>query len=102
MAEAFRTLFTTPLAWRHRAEVRTTWRLHRLEVFGVALLSPLAYVLVLVALQEAPVSLVAPLRETSILIATLLGARALAEGEGARRTLAAAAMLIGAALLSTA
>jgi drug/metabolite transporter (DMT)-like permease len=102
MAELFRTLLMTPLALRQREALRATWRAHRSEVLGVAILSPLAYVLVLTALQHAPVSLVAPLREISILFATLLGARALSEGEGARRSLAAAAMVLGAALLATA
>src|SRR3954452_22758453 len=51
---------------------------------GVGLLSPLAYVLVLFALARAPVSVVAPARETSILIGVLLGTTVLAEGERGR------------------
>ena len=50
---------------------------------GVGLLSPLAYVLVLFALARAPVSAVAPARETSILIGTLLGTTVLGEGDAA-------------------
>ena len=50
---------------------------------GVGILSPLAYVLVLYALARAPVSAVAPARETSILIGTLLGTTVLAEGDRA-------------------
>ena len=46
-----------------------------------ACLSPLAYVLILYALARAPVSYVAPARETSILIGTLLGTTVLAEGD---------------------
>jgi drug/metabolite transporter (DMT)-like permease len=57
---------------------------------GVGLLSPLAYVLVLFALARAPVSIVAPARETSILLGTLLGTTVLAEGQRLRRLCARA------------
>jgi uncharacterized membrane protein len=55
---------------------------------------------VLTAMQHAPVSLVAPTREISILFASVLGSRLLAEGEGVRRALAAVAMVVGVALLA--
>jgi drug/metabolite transporter (DMT)-like permease len=58
-------------------------------------LSPLAYVLVLAALSFAPVSLVAPARETSILIGALLGARLLDEGSKRRRLVSAGAIVVG-------
>src|SRR5699024_12540827 len=45
---------------------------HKRALVTVAILSPLAYVLVLFAMQQAPVALVAPVRETSIIIGTLL------------------------------
>ncbi len=99
-AEASRVVLLTPLALRRRAEIRATWSAYRLEVIGVAVLSPLAYVLVLSAMQHAPISLVAPTRELSILFATLIGSRFLAEGEGARRGAAAVAMVVGVALLA--
>ncbi|CAN5852410.1 EamA family transporter [soil metagenome] len=100
VAEASRTLLFTPAALRRRSELRDTWRVYRREIIGVAVLSPLAYVLVLSALQHAPISLVAPTREISILFATILGSRLLAEGEGLRRALAAIAMVVGVALLA--
>ncbi len=100
VAEAGRALLLTPAALRQRATVRATWMRHRTEVIGVALLSPFAYLLVLSALQFAPVSLVAPMREISILFATLLGARFLAERGTRRRSIAALAMVIGVALLA--
>ena len=56
-----------------RAQIRPVLSRHRREVFAVAVLSPLAYVLVLQALTVAPVSLVAPLRESSIAVGALLG-----------------------------
>ena len=62
---------------------------------GVALLSPLAYILVLIALQRAPVSLVAPAREASILFGVLIGARLFSEGQAARRVVAALMIFAG-------
>jgi drug/metabolite transporter (DMT)-like permease len=67
---------------------------------GVGLLSPLAYVLVLFALARAPVSVVAPARETSILIGTLLGTTVLAEGQRQRRLLCASAIVVGVTALA--
>jgi drug/metabolite transporter (DMT)-like permease len=67
---------------------------------GVGLLSPLAYVLVLYALARAPVSAVAPARETSILIGTLLGTTVLREGDRRRRLMVAAAIVLGVTALA--
>jgi uncharacterized membrane protein len=61
----------------------------------VAVLSPLAYFLVLTALVTAPVSYVAPIRESGILIGAIVGLRMLAEGHARRRLTAAALMMSG-------
>ena len=66
----------------------------------MALLSPLAYVLVLFALARAPVSAVAPARELSIVVGTLLCTTVLAEGDGGRRFAAAAAIVVGVVALT--
>lgn len=89
------TALLTPYALRHWDTVHGIWRTNRREVLGVAVLAPLAYVLVLTALAFAPVSFVAPAREISILIGTAMGTRLLAEGHTARRLLASGAMLLG-------
>jgi drug/metabolite transporter (DMT)-like permease len=57
-------------------------------------------VLVLFALTRAPVSLVAPVRESSVVIGALLGARVLDEGHTTRRILAACAIALGIAALA--
>jgi drug/metabolite transporter (DMT)-like permease len=67
---------------------------------GVGLLSPLAYVLILYALARAPVSYVAPARESSIVVGTLLGALVLHEKDMGRRLVAAAAILLGVVVLT--
>jgi drug/metabolite transporter (DMT)-like permease len=93
-------LVLAPWVLRARAELGEAWRSSRRRAAGVALLSPLAYVLVLYALARAPVSYVAPARETSIVIGTLLGTTVLAEGDTSRRLLAAAAIVVGVTALA--
>jgi drug/metabolite transporter (DMT)-like permease len=93
-------LILTPFLLRDRAPLRLAWSTSRGRAAGVALLSPLAYVLVLYALARAPVSYVAPARETSILLATMLGITVLGEGDTRRRAIAAAAILLGITLLA--
>jgi drug/metabolite transporter (DMT)-like permease len=90
----------TPLALRHRKETLSLWRAHKPEVLGIAVLSPLSYILVLTALVFTPVSYVAPAREISILIGVLMGTQLLAEGHAASRLLAAGAMVVGVAALA--
>jgi drug/metabolite transporter (DMT)-like permease len=81
-------------------EVRREWRVHRREVLGIALLSPLAYILVLTALATTPVSYVAPAREVSILFGTMMGTHLLDEGHATRRLAAAGVMVLGVAALA--
>jgi len=90
-----RTAILSPLALRNWGKVREMWRAHKPEVLGVAVLTPLAYILVLTALVFTPVSYVAPAREISILIGVLMGASLLAEGNVRQRLLAAGAMVLG-------
>jgi drug/metabolite transporter (DMT)-like permease len=94
------TALLTPLALQRRETVAMLWRDHKREAFGVAVLSPLSYVLVLTALVVTPVSYVAPARETSILIGVLLGAGLLSEKNLGRRLLAAGAMALGVVALA--
>jgi drug/metabolite transporter (DMT)-like permease len=75
--------------------VAYVWRAFRPQVLGAAVLSPLAYMLVLVALSFTAVSAVAPAREVSVLFGVLLGGRLLGEGSLARRLAAAAAIVAG-------
>lgn len=95
-----RAVMLSPYAWRRWAEVGRVWREHRREAFAVALLSPLAYLLVLVAMVFTPVSYVAPLREVSVLIAVALGAGLLKEGHGASRAAAAGLIVAGVVCLT--
>ena len=92
----------TPSALRRRVDVAQTWTQHRFEVLGVSVLAPLAYILVLWAFTLAPVSLVAPAREFSIVIATAFGVLLLGERSTASRLAAAATITVGVFLLGSA
>ncbi len=94
-ANIVRATLLTPFALRSRPSTREVWRTHRRHVILVALLSPLAYILVLFALTLSPVSYVAPAREASILIGTILGVRLLGEGQLRLRLLGASAIVVG-------
>ncbi len=65
-------------------------------------LKPASYISFLTALAAAPVSRVAPLRETRILIGALLGTRFLAEGKTKLRLAAAGAITAGVMLVALA
>jgi drug/metabolite transporter (DMT)-like permease len=93
-------MLLSPVALGRRSELRRAWTSSRARAAGVGLLSPLAYVLILYALARAPVSYVAPARESSIVIGTLLGALVLREGDTRRRMAAATAILAGVAALA--
>ena len=77
------------------ATMRAGWRRYALTGAMVAA----SYFLVLVAVRRAPVGYVASLRESSVLMAAVLGTRYLAEAQAHRRTAAAAVILGGLVLL---
>jgi drug/metabolite transporter (DMT)-like permease len=94
-SNVWRVLILTPFVMGRRPEIRAEWSANRTAVVAVAVLSPLAYMLVLTALAASPVSYVAPAREIGILFGVILGARSLAEADPARRSLAALLMVGG-------
>lgn len=75
----FRSVLLTPFAFRRRETLISQWKEHRRAIIIVGLLSPTAYLLVLQAVQLAPLSYVAPVREISMMIATFIGANVLKE-----------------------
>ncbi len=95
-----RTLMMLPLLARDLPGFRAAWRLQWRHALVVAAISPLAYILVLYALQQAPLSHVAPAREMSMLFAAALGGRLLGEGDRGLRLLGAACIAAGVAALA--
>lgn len=94
----WRAAFVAPLALGTsggRATLRDVVRHQRTAVLAIGILSPGAYLLVLIALTIAPVSYVAPARELSILFGALLGLRLLREPDAGRRIAGALAIVAG-------
>jgi drug/metabolite transporter (DMT)-like permease len=90
-----RVVIMTPMMRGRAIEIRETWKRAKREIVAIAVLCPLSYILVLTAMVFTPVSYVAPAREVSILVAALMGAHLLSEGNVAQRLSAAGAMVIG-------
>jgi drug/metabolite transporter (DMT)-like permease len=91
-----RFVLMTPVAVRRWGDVRAAFHEHRFEAAGIAVLSPLAYLLVLWALTWTPVTFVAPARELSIMFGTFFGIVFFKERDPAHlRLIAAALMLVG-------
>ncbi|MGH8881587.1 MAG: DMT family transporter, partial [Stackebrandtia sp.] len=99
-SSAFRGMMLTPYALRRRPQIRHVWTKHRRSVFVVATIAPAAYILVLFAYRYAPVSLVAPARELSIVIGSVFAWLLLREPQAGRRITGAVVVLIGVVALA--
>ena len=102
MGSAAASSLLAPLAARRGPELGALWRNHRMRLLGIATLSPLSYILMLIAMRTGDLSHVAPAREVSILIGTWLGGRVLGESRRWRRVVAAAAFALGVIALTLA
>lgn len=93
-------LLTPYVLWRRDVrQLGALWRQAWPSAALGGLLSLLAYLLVLTAMQLTQVSYVAALRETSVVVAAVFGARLLDEPYGGRRTLASVVVAGGLVLL---
>lgn len=97
-----RTVFLAPQALGDLQGLHHQWRLNLRYIVAVGVLSPLAYTLVLFAMTMAPLSYVAPVRELSMLLGVLFGARLLREAFVPSRLIGTVCMVIGVALLARA
>lgn len=92
-----------PLVLANPRRAMASMRGHWPAALGVGLLSPLSYILVLAALRDgAPLSLVAPLREMSMMVGALMGMLILREPVGPGRLAGCAVLIAGVILLSSA
>ena len=97
---AVEVVFYTATLGRRRRELLDVVRAHWPRVLAFGVLSPMSYILVLVAIQTTPVALVAPARETSVVMVAVFGALVLREGSVAKRLTASVVVLGGIALLA--
>ncbi len=96
----FRAILLSRQAWSRRSEVRSEIPRCWTGALGIALLTPIGYVLALSAMRLAPVSRVAPVREMSMIFGMYLGARFLREENILRRLIASALIAGGVAALA--
>lgn len=99
-ANLLRFVLLAPVVLRDRPRARTAMRGKWALAAGVGLLSPLSYILVLAALDTgAPLHLVAPMRESSMMVGALLGMAILREPVGPARLAGCALLVAGVVLL---
>jgi len=96
----FSVVLLSPFVLRQKDELKRELKTHKWIIVVIALLSPAAYILVLEALKYAPLTVVAPARETSILLGVFMGSRVLNEEDGKRRLIASVLILGGIVALS--
>jgi drug/metabolite transporter (DMT)-like permease len=97
-----RCVLLAPTVLQNRTAARQLWCQQWRYVWVVSVLSPVSYVLVLYAMQTAPLSLVAPAREVSMLFAALIGGHLLGEGDRWLRLVGALLIAAGVILLGVA
>lgn len=85
---------------RRWGAVAALWRTQWRRIVAFSILSPLSYILVLTAIQIAPVALVAPLREVSVVLVSLFGVFVLKENRPGWRVAASALVMLGILLLA--
>ncbi|MBD2754000.1 DMT family transporter [Spirosoma validum] len=96
----FGAILLFPFIVSKKEELKRELKLHKWIIIAIAILSPAAYILVLEALTYAPLTVVAPARETSILLGVFMGSRVFNEEDGKRRLFASVLILGGIIALS--
>ena len=99
-ANPIRLVALAPVAWKKWPEVRTIWKEHYGKILIISLIAPLGYILVLYALKFAPIHLVAPTRELSIVLGVIFGAKLLTENNFRPRLVGALLIVAGIVFLS--
>jgi drug/metabolite transporter (DMT)-like permease len=95
VVNVLRLLIVLPMTARDLSGLAAAWHSQRRHAIFVGMVSPISYVLVLYAMQVAPVSHVAPAREVSMLFAALIGGQLLGEGDRWLRLAGAACIAAG-------
>jgi drug/metabolite transporter (DMT)-like permease len=90
-----RILLIAPAMLRDRQATRASWQREWKYALIVGTISPVSYMLVLYAMQNAPISHVAPAREVSMLFAALIGGHLLGEGDRVPRIIGALCIAAG-------
>ena len=102
LSNLLRFILLAPVVLRDLDRARALMQGRGLLAIGVGLLSPLSYILVLAALDMgAPLSVVAPTREMSMMIGALFGMLVLREAVGMWRLAGCLVLVAGVVLLGS-
>jgi drug/metabolite transporter (DMT)-like permease len=96
----FSTILLLPFVLPQKVELKREIKEHKWHIIAIAFLSPAAYILILEALKYAPLTVIAPARETSILLGVFMGSKVFKEEDGRRRLIASVLILAGIVALS--
>ena len=96
----FSTFLLLPFIFNQKEELKREIKMHKWVIIAIAVLSPAAYILVLEALKYAPLTVVAPARETSIVLGVFMGSKAFNEEDSKKRIIASVLILVGIIALS--
>jgi drug/metabolite transporter (DMT)-like permease len=102
VSHPFRVALLWPHAHKNKAEIWKIWREHTAKVLYFAILSPIAFLMILYALKTAPVHFVAPTRELSIVVGVLLAGKLLDEQDFGKRLAGSLLMVVGVVMLALA
>jgi drug/metabolite transporter (DMT)-like permease len=103
VSNLLRFFMLAPLVLSNRARAKEAMKGRWLLAVGVGALSPLSYILVLSAIERgAPLSLVAPAREISMMVAAMFGMLILREPVNAWRIIGCLILILGVVLLGAA
>lgn len=91
----FRAVVLSPWALRDRVGLAREAREYRFPVLVVSVLGPLGYILVLFAMQVAPIGHVAPARELATLVGSYFGIKLLKERMTPQRVIGAVLIVAG-------
>jgi drug/metabolite transporter (DMT)-like permease len=100
VSNLFSSVLLLPFVFSQQHEIKREIKQYAWVIVAIGLLSPAAYIMVLQALKFAPLTVVAPARETSILLGVFMGSRVLNEQDGRRRLIASTLILGGIVALS--
>lgn len=95
LGNVVRVLFLAPIVLKDQQTAWMHWKKQWKYALFVGTISPVSYVMVLYAMQTAPLSHVAPAREVSMLFAALIGGHLLGEGDRWIRFLGAILIAMG-------
>ena len=98
VSHPIRVAVLSPVALKRWPEIVALWRQYYGRIVLVGAISPLSFLMVLYAMKHAPVHLVAPTRELSIVFGVILGAKLLTE-ENFKERLIGSLLILGGILV---